>query len=659
MPPVTVFDSTNLRKEIQSALGTTEIILSGGPSTFSVLTLAKISSLAPPLTAVPASDYTVTGAGQFLNNTRIYSNNVDGRYYPGTVRGQAGNLLTLTYTFGGAADLAPLLSSKVGTFTLDYLNFTGVHRGWAGNGGLYMTLGTSNNGAAVANPANTNFTLSHSTISLTGQAGFNPAVTNGGGSAFLHSFDNTGTVVLDSNTFDDAGFLSSFNFYNQNATLDRGFYVITDNLFTRSGPNTAVVRRRGSRLTNVTAYLSGNTFENGAFLDVFGTISGIQLDGTNTFKSIAGGSGIRGNYDAVQGNLIGDIELTNTARVFFNGGGLPLKNINPNDNQVLMLDTKMAGAEIYITNSLITNFKFYQAAAGGQGNDLIMAMTNTFTNTHTWGFGDAGNDTLIGASEEDYLDGGADNDSIDGMTGQDTLLGNGGNDTINGGDGDDRVFGDLGNDLIDLGTGTDIGHGGDGNDTILCGSGDDSALGGLGNDSILGDLNNDTINGNEGDDTLSGGWGTDVVTGGSGTDRFVWNIGDGTDIITDFDIPTEQIVLLDTFVATSPGSSLLPGDFATALNLTSLNGANSNKVNLVQTAAFSNTVMNTAIAGLTNAYVLIFNSTPGSSGNKGTLWYDDDWSTTGSLSRSNTDIFQNVTTNAVLQTFTNNNFFVV
>ena len=51
---------------------------------------------------------------------------------------------------------------------------------------------------------------------------------------------------------------------------------------------------------------------------------------------------------------------------------------------------------------------------------------------------------------------------------------------------------------------------------------------------IIGTSGYDLLQGGVGNDTLTGGTGNDILTGGGGKDRFVYNLGDGTDTITDF-----------------------------------------------------------------------------------------------------------------------------
>ena len=55
--------------------------------------------------------------------------------------------------------------------------------------------------------------------------------------------------------------------------------------------------------------------------------------------------------------------------------------------------------------------------------------------------------------------------------------------------------------------------------------------GGAGNDTILGGQGADRLLGGDGNDTVTGGSGADVALLGAGDDRFVWNPGDGSDVV--------------------------------------------------------------------------------------------------------------------------------
>lgn len=175
----------------------------------------------------------------------------------------------------------------------------------------------------------------------------------------------------------------------------------------------------------------------------------------------------------------------------------------------------------------------------GAGNDLV--------------FGGAGNDMIYDIAGDDKLDGGE---------GDDTIIDLSGNDTINGGDGNDRIIDHTGNDVLLGGSGNDyildmagddFIDGGDGDDTIIdYGTGTNILFGGAGNDSItFSHLANNTIDGGSGNDiikvdayagagntsvnTLAGGTGNDSLSSGVGTDTYLFNLGDGQDVISDID----------------------------------------------------------------------------------------------------------------------------
>ena len=66
------------------------------------------------------------------------------------------------------------------------------------------------------------------------------------------------------------------------------------------------------------------------------------------------------------------------------------------------------------------------------------------------------------------------------------------------------------------------------------GAGNDSIRGGKLADTLKGDAGDDTLVGYAGDDTLSGGTGNDSLQGDYGSDTYLFNKGDGNDIISDY-----------------------------------------------------------------------------------------------------------------------------
>lgn len=131
--------------------------------------------------------------------------------------------------------------------------------------------------------------------------------------------------------------------------------------------------------------------------------------------------------------------------------------------------------------------------------------------------GGAGNDTLIGSSQNDFLTGDSGNDNLSAGGGNDILTGSTDHDTLNGGDGNDIVVGFLGNDVLQGGAGNDVVNGGAGNDTVNGNDGDDT---------LYGEAGLDTLTGANGDDVLRGGADADVLNGSAGEDELRGEAGD-------------------------------------------------------------------------------------------------------------------------------------
>jgi Ca2+-binding RTX toxin-like protein len=127
------------------------------------------------------------------------------------------------------------------------------------------------------------------------------------------------------------------------------------------------------------------------------------------------------------------------------------------------------------------------------------------------------NRTLTGTSGADILVGGA---------GNDTITDSNGSDTIDGGDGDDVIS--------DGGSGTNMLRGGDGNDVITFSAVANNMIeGGAGNDL----LKMDALNGSSllYANTFAGGTGNDRMESAGSTDTYLFNRGDGQDVISDDD----------------------------------------------------------------------------------------------------------------------------
>ena len=155
---VSPFGIPTLREAINAAAAGDTILLADGTYA-SVRSLAKSTSVPG---VVQASGYSVTGtseAGTIVRDTRIFQRNTDGPNGPGTVAN-----LTLDYSAGGLADGSALLRATSGAFQVRDVTFSGNHRGWNGNGNLYMSLTSF----SATSPVTASLTLEDVTVTIKG-----------------------------------------------------------------------------------------------------------------------------------------------------------------------------------------------------------------------------------------------------------------------------------------------------------------------------------------------------------------------------------------------------------------------------------------------------------------------------------------------------------
>ncbi|WP_138379547.1 cadherin domain-containing protein [Luteithermobacter gelatinilyticus] len=181
------------------------------------------------------------------------------------------------------------------------------------------------------------------------------------------------------------------------------------------------------------------------------------------------------------------------------------------------------------------------------------------TDIDVWGGGGTdGNDTLIGGLDKDWLTGNGGDDTIDGLTGDDILNGNAGQDILIGGGGDDVLLGGAGNDILRGDQGKDVLVGGDGTDIIsyegalsavnvsldgfVASSGDAANDTFYGIEGVRGTDYNDTLGGDQDANILQGGKGDDILYGQLGDDIYLFNRGDGSDIIHEQSHVKETVV---------------------------------------------------------------------------------------------------------------------
>ena len=199
---------------------------------------------------------------------------------------------------------------------------------------------------------------------------------------------------------------------------------------------------------------------------------------------------------------------------------------------------------------------------------------------------------------------------------------------------------------------TNLIAGGQGADTFSGTANADWINGDDGADSIIGLAGNDFILGGAGNDTLIGGLAADTLSGGLGNDRFQWRDGDGTDAITDFTTTNDQFALPDIFANTTPGNTLLGTDYLTATSMANVTNQNDDKV-IEITSSQTAAQISVNIGGLSNAYILVFNSTVGNA----QLIFDGNWANSGG--RQVVANLTSINSLALTNAFTRTNFFVI
>ncbi len=243
--------------------------------------------------------------------------------------------------------------------------------------------------------------------------------------------------------------------------------------------------------------------------------------------------------------------------------------------------------------------------------------------------GNSGNNILDGGAGADLLSAGDGNDtlrmSIDGTWTSGVVASNSGSpghagtgqraslagmnrsyDVFQGGAGVDILVGTLGNDALFLDdsispfpgssgpriSGVEVIDGGAGNDIIDL----TSSRYAYGDVTLLGGSGNDTLWGNSGNDVLQGGTGNDSLAGGAGNDTYGYNVGDGTDTVTDTAVPGQGNVLkfgsgvtLDNIILTYSGNLLQirTGASGDVINLSGFNPNDAYGAHAIDTYQFA------------------------------------------------------------------------
>ena len=252
----------------------------------------------------------------------------------------------------------------------------------------------------------------------------------------------------------------------------------------------------GTLLNGVTA-INVSRLENGrTFLEFEGANTTVQISGgVSPEQFIANANQLLVNFpDELRVQLAG----ADAAAIVNNNQGVE------QDNGVA------AGSEIVIDNNTGKN-----AGVGVNAADFGIAAPATPAAVQQTVANAQGGLTVTGTSGNDGVAfGNTGDDVVVAFDGDDALVGFNGSDFLDGGAGNDRVFGSQDDDIVLGGAGDDIVRG----DNEAAGNGADIIIGGAGNDLLKGDGNN-------------------LV----GADTFVFNAGDGDDIIQDFQAGIDRL----------------------------------------------------------------------------------------------------------------------
>ena len=195
------------------------------------------------------------------------------------------------------------------------------------------------------------------------------------------------------------------------------------------------------------------------------------------------------------------------------------------------------GNDIYIVDSLEDTI----IENANEGTDTVQSTINyTLANINNVENLVLSGDSDIngtGNSLNNYIAGNSKNNLIDGGAGNDTLYGGLGTDTLKGGIGNDTYIVDSNDDII-------IENANEGIDTVQStinytlaniNNVENITLLGTANINATGNSLNNIITGNSGNNILTGGGGNDALNGGAGSDTYIFNLGNGQDVITEND----------------------------------------------------------------------------------------------------------------------------
>ena len=264
----------------------------------------------------------------------------------------------------------------------------------------------------------------------------------------------------------------------------------------------------------------------------------VKITGNSLANTIYGGKG----NDTLTGGTGNDVFI------YASGSGSDvITDYTSNQDKIKITGAKISKSSVSGSDVILSIGSGSIRVKNGKGKTLsIYNNSNSLTNTVF--SGDSTTLTITNATSTPVsLSSAIKTVNANSRTSKLLIIGNNKGNTIIGGSGSNTVIGGTGADYITGGKSADEIYGGKGNDTIIGNAGNDYISANEGNDYISGGTGNDSIWGGAGNDTLYGGAGNDTLWGGNGKDNFVFNSGDGNDVIADFTIGEDLLIIEDEY----------------------------------------------------------------------------------------------------------------
>jgi Ca2+-binding RTX toxin-like protein len=348
-------------------------------------------------------------------------------------------------------------------------------------------------------------------------------------------------------------------------------YTLTDNVENLTLIGGAAINGTGNALDNI---IDGNTGVNVlSGLDgndiLNGNVGNDTLDGGLGSDTMAGGAGddnylidnagdvvievLNAGTDTVQsgisytlGSNLENLVLTGTSNL--NATGNTLNNTIIGNSGNNMLDGS-AGCDILLggfgdDTYIVDNYDDVVLEVENSGFDVVQSSVNYVLSmnvenlvlkgtSNISGTGNALDNVISGNTGDNTLSGDAGNDTLDGGAGADTLLGGTGDDTYIVDNIGDAVTESLNAGIDAVQSNLSYTLGMNVENLMLKGTANIDGTGNELDNVIIGNAGTNTLSGGAGNDTMTGGVGNDTLLGGVGNDHYVFNPGDGKDVIID------------------------------------------------------------------------------------------------------------------------------